>query len=250
MVCSLPKIMMKSIHSLLIALLLLASVPAVAQQFPTGDLDSRTLRTQAKVESLYQRGDYKRAHFIYANELATQGDKYAQYMIGYMHQMGQGVPEDPVRASAWYRIAAERGAPEFIAVRDQLLQTLDSEQRARSDEFYVALRKEYSDLVIVMGLLVDDIENLNAARTGSRLGGGTSSVKVVDPKTGRTVSADYLRSRNLKIAQMRLDFVTSRLDIDPLEADKLSGHIDELWERVHEHLGVVDDYPEGLNAAS
>jgi TPR repeat protein len=191
-------------------------------EFPTGDLDSRTARIQAKVETLYERGDYKRAHFIYSNELARQGDKYAQYMTGYMYLMGQGVEEDPVRASAWYRLAAERRAPEFIAARDQVLQSLNDEQRARSDEIYVELRKEYSDLVIIMGLLVEDLRTLKTATAGSR------------------------PSDN---AQTRLDFVTTRLDIDPIPAEQVEQQVDVLWERVRDYLSVVDDEADGLYAA-
>lgn len=243
--------MMKPINTLLITLALLVSAPAMAQwvEFPTGDLDSRTIRIQAKVESLYERGDYERAHFIYANELAKQGDKYAQYMTGYMYQMGQGVDEDPARASAWYRIAAERRRPEFLFVRDQALRTLNEEQRARSDEFYVELRKEYSDLIIIMELLVEDLASLRRARTGSRLSGNASAVMIVDPKTGMPVSADHLRNQNLRNAQTRLDFVTSRLDIDPIKADQVDQQIDMLWERVRDYLSVVDDEADGLYAA-
>ena len=130
---------MKRTHILLLILTMLASAPALAQwaEFPAGNIDSRTVRNQAKVESLYKRGDYKRAHFIYSNELARQGDKYAQYMTGYMYLMGQGVEENPVKASAWYRISAERRAPEFMAVRDQALLVLNEEQRQQSDKLYV-----------------------------------------------------------------------------------------------------------------
>jgi TPR repeat protein len=242
---------MKRTNTLLIILALLAPALAVAQwsEFPTGDLDSRTMRTQAKVESLYERGDYKRAHFIYSNELAREGDKYAQYMTGYMYMMGQGVEEDPVKASAWYRIAAERRAPEFMAVRDQVLQNLNDEQRARSDELYVELRKEYSDLVIIMELLVEDLDNLKIARTGSRLSGNASSVMIIDPKTGMPVSSDHLRNRDLRTAQMRLDFVTSRLDIDPIKAEQVDEQIDMLWQRVRDYLSVVDDEAGGFYAA-
>ena len=241
-------------HSLLIALALLVSAPAMAQwtEFPTGGLDSRTARIQVKVESLYQRGSFKRAHFIYSNELARQGDKYAQYMTGYMFQMGQGVDEDPVVASAWYRIAAERRVPEFIAVRDQVLQTLDDEQRARSDELYVELRKEYSDLVIIMRLLARDLnhlDDLDSTRTGSRLRSNSSSVMVVDPSTGRTVPADVLRSRALRTAQTRLDFVTTRLDVDALQADQAEEQMESLWARVDDYLSIVDDDTGGLYAA-
>jgi hypothetical protein len=242
---------MKRMSSMLIALALLVSAPAVAQwaEIPTGDLEPRTLRTQAKVESLYERGDYKRAHFIYANELARQGDKYAQYMTGYMYLMGQGVDEDPVRASAWYRIAAERRAREFMTVRDQVMRTLTDQQRALSDMLYVELRKEYSDLAIIMGLLVEDLEDLKAARTGSRLAGNSSSVMIIDPKTGMPVSADHLRYRDLRNVQARLDFITARLDIDPIKADQVDHHVDALWERVRDYLSVVDDSADGLYAS-
>lgn len=242
---------MKPIYSLLLVLMTLASAPTMAQwtEFPTGDLDSRTIRTQAKVDSLYERGDYKRAHFIYSNELARQGDKYAQYMTGYMHLMGQGVEEDPVTASAWYRIAAERRSPEFLTVRDRVLRTLNDEQRARSDELYVALRNEYSDLVIIMDLLVDDLQTLKMARTGSRLSGNSSSVVVIDPKTGMPISADHIRYRDLRSVQTRLDFVTARLDIDPIKADQADRQLDILWERIRDYVSVVDDEADGLYAS-
>lgn len=242
---------MKPIYSLLLALVMLLSGSAMAQwaELPAGGLDSRTLRIQSKVESLYKRGDYKRAHFIYSNELSRQGDKYAQYMTGYMYLMGQGVAGDPVRASAWYRLAAERRVPEFIAVRDQVLRTLNQEQRARSDEIYVELRKEYSDLVIVMGLLVEDLDGLKAGRTGSRLRSNSGSVMIYDPNTGVPVSADHIRSRAVLAAQKRLDFVTSQLDIDPIKVEQANQHMDDIQVLVGDYLEVVDDTADGLYAS-
>lgn len=234
---------MNRIYSLLIALALLAPAFAVAEwaEYPTDNMNSRTAQIQAKVESLYRRGDYKRAHFIYSKELAPLGDKYAQYMTGYMYLMGQGVEEDKIRASAWYRIAAERKTPEFLAVRDQLLRTMSKEQLAASDALYLELRKNFSDLVIVMGLIVDDLPNLDAKRTGSRLSGGTGSVTVIDPNTGASVSADHLRSRATRAVQARLDFVTDKLDIGDIRAENAAPEVDVLWERIHDYLGVIDD---------
>ena len=55
--------------------------------FPGGATDHATLRTQERVEQLYISKSYERAYFIYRKELAPRGDKYAQYMIGYMHFM-------------------------------------------------------------------------------------------------------------------------------------------------------------------
>jgi len=230
---------------------MLAATPVTAQrsEFPTGNIDSRTVRSQDKAETLYERGDYKRAHFIFSNELARQGDKYAQYMTGYMYLMGQGVEEDPVAASAWYRISAERRAPEFMTVRDQVMRALNDEQRLQSDKLYVQLRQDYSDLVIMMGLLAEDLRSTNVARTGSRLPGNSSAVMVIDPNTGMPVSAESIKNRGLRTAQERLDFITARLDIDPIKVDQVDRQMDELWERVYDYLSVVDDEAEGLYAS-
>ena len=58
--------------------------------------------------------------FIYREELAPLGDKYAQYMIGYMHEHGKGVDKDPAVASPG--IASPSGA------RARILRTRHDEQ--------------------------------------------------------------------------------------------------------------------------
>ena len=136
-----------------------------------------------------------------------------------------------------------------MAVRDQVLLVLNEEQRQQTDELYVQLRKEYSDLAIMMGLLVEDLESLKTAMTGSRFAGNSSSVTIIDPNTGMPVSADYIRNRDLRTAQERLDFITARLDIDPIKADQVERQLDGLWERVYDYLSVVDDEADGLYAA-
>lgn len=224
-------------------LLSVLAVTAHAQwaALSSGDLDARTSRIQTKAEQLYVGGEFKRAHFIYVNELAGRGDKYAQYMAGYMYFMGQGVSEDLVRASAWYRISAERKAPEFVVVRDELMQSLNPEQRALSDSLYVDLRKQYSDLVIVMKLVEDDLESLQFETTGSRVPGRSTMVTMVDPHSGQTMSADHYRNRVMRLMKSRVNFLTSQLDIDPLDADLSKAQVRELWDRIHEQIAVVND---------
>ncbi len=114
--------------------------------FPGVPINAKTLRVQEQAEKVYERTQYERAFFIYRNELAPIGDKYGQYMVGYMCLAGKGVPEDRVAASAWYRLAAERGTNEFVRARDGLVKALDAEQKARSDRLFIELRKEYGDL--------------------------------------------------------------------------------------------------------
>jgi len=132
--------------------------------------------------------------------------------------------------------------PEFMAVRDQLMRTLNDDQRAESDELYIELRQEYSDMVIIMGLLTKDLKGLKQSRTGSRLSSGnSSSVMVIDPNTGIPTPADQIRIRALRKAQARLDFLTGRLDVDSVRAEQADDEVDDLWARINEFLSVVDD---------
>ncbi len=41
--------------------------------------------------------------------LAEQGDAKAQYILGRMYDLGEGVPQDYAEAAKWYRKAAEQG---------------------------------------------------------------------------------------------------------------------------------------------
>ena len=80
--------------------------------------ESGTIAIQQKVDRLYDAGFFERAYFIYRNELVPIGDKYAQYMVGFMYLAGLGIEQDSVAALAWYRLAAERGSPDFVAEAD------------------------------------------------------------------------------------------------------------------------------------
>jgi TPR repeat protein len=56
----------------------------------------------------YQRGDYANALQIFRS-LAAQGDASAQFNLGVMYDLGQGVTQDYVEAVKWYRLAAAQG---------------------------------------------------------------------------------------------------------------------------------------------
>ena len=190
--------------------------------------DTRTMAVQAKVEQLFQAEDFRRAYFIYRNELAPIGDKYAQYMVGYMLLNGLGVSEDPVSASAWYRLAAERDTPEFVAVSNSLLQQLDEKQVQRSDAEYFRLRAKYSDVAVLLTSIRRNLKEL-AGRTGSRLRSDSSPLTIVEADAGRTQSGEayygsiyrQLEERLFLLKEMNgfhdIDTDPTRLDIDELE---------------------------------
>ncbi len=56
----------------------------------------------------YQRGDHETA-FKEFKPLAEQGNTWAQYYVGHMYIMGQGIPKDYTEAFKWYEKAAEQG---------------------------------------------------------------------------------------------------------------------------------------------
>lgn len=153
--------------------------------------DARTEATQKKVDKLFDSGEFERSFFIYRKELAPLGDKYAQYMVGFMFATGMGTEKDVVQASAWYRLASERDTPEFVAVKERLLRSMTEEQLDQSDLLYYKLRREYSDLVVLLQSIKRDVRELEA-RTGSRLRSETSPVSVINARSGRVRSgADY-----------------------------------------------------------
>lgn len=225
-------------------LLLVLLLPVLASGQRAGDsrsFNSPTLQLHEKAEELYRNGHPERAYFIYVNELAAVGDKYAQYMAGYMWLNGKGVPRDPIKASAWYRLAAERGSPEFVEVRDQLLESMSEAEREDSDIVFLKLRQEYSDLVLALGQLSNERKLLDERSAGSHLSSNSSSITVIDPRTGVTMTRSEYVGRLESRMQVRLDYITTRLGIDKLEADMNDREFADLSARVDAYLQVIDD---------
>ncbi len=230
--------------------MLLSALPALllatAHAQDSSDLaadtpDARTLSVQRKVDEVFESGEFERAYFIYRNELAPVGDKYAQYMVGYMHLMGMGVEEDEVRASAWYRLAAERGHPEFVGVRNQILGSLDEDELERSDRAYIELRRQYGDLVLVMRQLRSDLKTLSAPTTGSRLQRRANPAMAADPVISVGLSGgSYYHKTGMRF-RSRLDYVTETLGIDRVGGQVTIELLSDLNAQVEEYVLQVDD---------
>lgn len=56
----------------------------------------------------YVAGNYSKAVAIF-QPLASQGDDCAQYQLGEMYKLGQGVPQDKTKALELFKQAAARG---------------------------------------------------------------------------------------------------------------------------------------------
>ena len=62
-------------------------------------------------KAAFIRGDYEEAYRL-IKPLAEQGDADAQWNLGSMYALGQGVPQDYTKAVKWFRKAAEHGNAE------------------------------------------------------------------------------------------------------------------------------------------
>ena len=175
---------------------------------------------QERVEEIYTAGNHKRALLIYEKDLAPLGDKYAQYMVGYMHLNAESVPRDAVEALAWFRLAAERREPLLVEVRESLATQLSADEIRASDIRFLELWKSIGDRKLIMELIQRDLGILQS-QTGTRITGSVvSSPAIVIKPTGEQLGPNYygrIRSRLMA----RLDYLDARVDIvDPVLADE------------------------------
>jgi len=190
--------------------------------FPGEPIDNRTRATQERVEAIYAAGDFERALLIYERELAPIGDKYAQYMVGYMHLNAEGVPRDRAEALAWYRLAAERGTPPLVRTRDELAATLSPGEIETSDRIFVDLWRQMSDRVLIVQLIQRDLAVLRD-RTGSRIPNvrTTTPVQILRPD-GEIIGPTYYEDIRARL-DARLAYLDARVEItDAVVAGELA----------------------------
>ncbi len=102
-------------------------------------------------------------HRIYANKAAASGhwrdaaksfriasryaDKYSQHRLSLLYWHGVGVPADRVEAYVWADLAAERGYPQFLAIREKMWRELTPQQQADVPRRGRRIVDEYADVV-------------------------------------------------------------------------------------------------------
>jgi hypothetical protein len=199
------------------------------RQFPGAQMDSRTLRIQERVESVFSSGDYGRALLIYEKELAPLGDKYAQYMVGFMHLKGKGVAENPAEALAWYRLAAERGEGPFVKARDALRESLQPTEVERADERFAELWQQYGDRRLLLDLISKDLDVLRQD-DGSPDGLADTTVPLATGYAGSDTNDGYRRWVRTRLAE-RLQYLSTTKDAaeagieDPATLEKLESQV-------------------------
>jgi hypothetical protein len=129
----------------------------------------------------YRHGNYGVALRRF-ERAAFWADKLAQYNIGVIHYLGQGVEPDPARAWAWFELAAERDYPVMETYSAQVWDELDAAQRERAQQI---LRDEltplYGDSTAIERTRRHMRRDFRRA-TGSRLGRTSTRLTVFEVK--------------------------------------------------------------------
>jgi Sel1 repeat-containing protein len=221
----------------------LAHVPAhsdVYNFFPGASADQRTLQAQRLVEQLYEDREFKRSLIIYEKELAPIGDKYAQYMVGFMYYRGHGVEADRPAALAWFRLAAERRDPPIVAARDALFSSMSQEEIVESNQIFVKLWRKLGDNQIILNLVRRDL-NLLKEKTGSRIAGSnTSPMTIVRVQQNTTISSAAFYDRVRERLEMRLNFLNSNVEIVDIALNDDMAVKKSLEQEIREEMAALD----------
>lgn len=81
----------------------------------------------AQTDRLYDSGDYDNAFPRYL-KMAEYGDKFSQYRVAVMYELGRGVDKDLVQAFAWSYVAAETGHQQFKDYHKMVRTQMSAEQ--------------------------------------------------------------------------------------------------------------------------
>lgn len=105
---------------------------------------------QEALAFLYMEGkhveqNYRKAFALY--ELAAKlSSSRAPYHLAYMYEEGKGVKQDKSKAFAWYSLGSDRGDTDSMEVKQELLETLSSDELKKGQEIYVQYKERYVNL--------------------------------------------------------------------------------------------------------
>ena len=103
----------------------------------------------------YERGDYAMALKEW-RPLAEQGDALAQFSLGAMYSVGEGIPQDYAEAVKWYRLAAEQGdasAQNNLGVRYDYGQGVPQDYAEAVKWYRLAAEQRYARAQSNLGLM-------------------------------------------------------------------------------------------------
>lgn len=123
----------------------------------------------------FQKKDYPFAVRMY-RVAASWAYKPAEYNLGVMYALGQGVPVELPRAMAWMTLAAERGEKPYVEARELINAKLSNAQFTQADAIYGELYPTYGD-TSALRRAKDRWAQVRSSMTGSRVGSVAGELK-------------------------------------------------------------------------
>lgn len=157
-------------------------------------------QTRANFEQLRKMaaGHPNELYRIYAAEASTKGDwgdavrlftiaasyadKYSQHRLSLLHWHGIGAPSDRAVAYVWADLAAERGYPQFLALREKMWAELSADEQKRVAEIGQKYYDQYGDPT-AKKRFANEMGKAKRQTTGSRTG-FVSNLAIVSPGAG------------------------------------------------------------------
>lgn len=171
----------------------LASGAAVANADTPDDVPAEALQSQFEKYhpdlrfrrmglEAYERGNHADALRLF-QKAAYYGDKASQGMVGQMLWKGEGDDADPALGYAWMDLAAERGYPTFVGLREHFWTQMDAATRERSIDEGQAVYARYGDAV-AKRRMESQLRRGRSKVTGSRVGHVGNLTILVPGETG------------------------------------------------------------------
>lgn len=186
-------------------------------EFPAEPDSLFVARLKRDAERAYERGRYERAWRMYRHGLAWRGDKYAQYMVGYMLFNGRGVRADRTRGTAWLKLAAERGDERKLNdVYNDAFARLTERERSLALTEHDNLLAEFGDRRVLRRLIRADQRRLRRA-TGSRVGYTDTQPLTVQFLDGQTLPGSVYYQRIRQRLKQRMDYLEGVVTLGSFE---------------------------------
>lgn len=239
------------------ALLLPIAVNAGSLQNPNLDEQSVAVETDAMAVADFDAlvkmavNHPNELYRIYANKAAASGDwsdaarnfriaarhadKYSQHRLSMLYWHGVGVGTDRVEAYIWADLAAERGYPQFLAIREKMWAELTPQQQAEVPERGRRIVAEYADAVAkprAERAIAQGKRQMTGSRTGFDAGVIVSSIGPGNQLFGS------LGGTNLKVM-----YDASRTD-----PKKYWAFEDYVWKEGMIKVGEIEAVDEGQDA--
>lgn len=142
---------------------------------------------------LYALRSYLKQDFTAAAEqfelAAGFADKYSQHRLSLMYWDGEGVPHDRALAYVWSDLAAERGTPKLLAIREKMWAALAPDEQARVADLGADYYARFGDAV-AKPRQIARMRRFARQRTGSRVGWDGNRLDVSVPQSGQIGQVD------------------------------------------------------------